>query len=288
MGSTRRSTFVRQIVHADYFSDDVFLGSGSESYGTKARIYLEFDAGRRSKYIVGRLLAVVINAFVTVSLGVLAFGVVRMTQNLGDAVLASVLAALGCWFGWCTLKAQSWLRWMVRNWHAPIRTPHVMRGLRQKKRKANRTNRFRAPASLPTVRFTDVLDIAWTWFLHEFVRRYVRADYRPGDKLIVGYGPSGVLNRLVIAWYPEEYLSSGKILRVFMIISTLLPLLMALGIFGWLSPANFDQQDPPNQVDFFFMVIILLISTWVLLGTQSFLRWMVRNWKTPSNHPAQP
>lgn len=271
MGRSFSEGFVRKIIRADYHLDDELLGGSSGDKSKRARRYLEEDSATRSKYITGRFVAFVFHGFTGVSLGFFGVAVLSRAEGFGHVGLACVILLLACGFLWGALKAQSLMRWMVRNWRTPILARRS--GITQKRRtKTGRTAERPLP---PSVKFSDLFDIVRTWFMSEFVRKYVKAEYRSGDRLIVGYQAA---SRFLIVWYPEEYLSSGKLGRLMMLVTTILPFGLALQVFYGLSPLNYGPGYSPTPLDRYLMAIILYAAAWVFLGTQSFIRWMLRNW----------
>ncbi|MEN2736831.1 hypothetical protein ABCS02_03480 [Microbacterium sp. X-17] len=121
------------------------------------------------------------------------------------------------------------------------------------------------------------MEIGVVWFTSEIIRKMVKADWREGDRT-VGVAGSLPSHNLMIRWHPEEYLTSKKGGRAVMIASTLLPLALALQIIYYLRPSRIVGE--LDAVNCHLLVIILIIAWRVLLNSQSFLRWIVRNWNT--------
>ena len=287
---TWKANFVRKMLRADYRLDDALFGSVADTRGAvnTARRYLEADKARRSKYVGDRCVYLFNNCLVALIFGGLSLGLLLRTTGVTSSALSGndvttglIVAAIlfllfsaSCWFA---LKSHSWLRWMVRYWNAPMMPRKA--GMTQRPGKKFTSNKVRSPAptrwriDVPPVGPSDMLDLAREWFTSEFIRKHIKADYRPGDRVFLLFvrGP---------VWqYPDEYLSDdAKVGRAVMIMTRLLPIALALGVLYGISPSNISSVLPPAS--HLAMAVIYYIGLWMILIGQSFLRWMVRNWDT--------
>ncbi|QIK63699.1 hypothetical protein G7068_11260 [Leucobacter viscericola] len=279
-----RANFARKIIRADYHLDDTFLGGiANDSGDPSAKFYLKLDRAKRGKYITNRFLAVLLHGYSAFSFGLwaaVALGAVFKGDDIdvGVGIVTIAILLLGCLFLWFALRAISWLRWMVRNWRVTQVVPASGSKSKKKPRSTLGNDSIIGQTRLerPRAHPSDVLDIARTWFIQEFVRKHVKADYRPGDSLLIGYFPTST-NRAVIRWYPEEFIDGGKLWRLIMFILTLLPFMLAF----WILCAVLSSLEyffiPVNS---YFYVIVISIMWSVVLGAQGFMRWMIRNWNT--------
>jgi hypothetical protein len=247
------------MIRADYRPTDPLFGPVSETQANdlSARFYLRHDQAGRSRLIANRVLSLVLN---TGAAGVIGSWVVLglwgtledggAGASTADLIVYAVLILVFVMFAWFALKSHSWIRWMVRNWGAP---PMVPRG----------------PVSL---------DIFRVWFTSQFIRKYIKAHYRAGDSVLVGF------HRVAIRFYPEEYLCSGKVWRTTMIGFTLVLVYGALWMLSLLQPASWSADLHPMSSVLLVIFIIALLGG--ILSWQSFLRWMLRHWTAPRETPA--
>lgn len=272
-GRPWREAFVRKMIRADYRGGDKLFGGVDEcSDEHDTRLYLRRDRAGRSKfigdrvfYLVNNTVAAAVFAMLTVA-SIALLGEARSTGGVIGTVVGGVLcSALFMVTAWYALKSSSWLRWMVRNWNAPAFARPRGDALTRAQRLERRAHEPTAPT--PAV----VLEIAGVWFVSEFVRRHVLADYRPGDRVFWGFKGLGRPS-----WdRPEEFLGSGKGWRGFMVLYRLFPLGMSVFLLFTLRPAQHpDGLDPPQ-------IGLALVCAWVALISQSWLRWMLTHWNAP-------
>ncbi|QIM17848.1 hypothetical protein G7066_02530 [Leucobacter coleopterorum] len=195
---------------------------------------------------------------------------------VGDLIFTLICALVGFGFFWSVLKTQSQLRWMVRNWNAATLETAKTGWLKEKRRRLGKlASDWEAP-DVETARADAfvLFDIARVWFWSQFVRVYIKADYRIGDSLIVGQSVGGI-----IKWHPAEYVTIGKAGRIMMIVSTLMPLGLGLALLNVSRVTKLSgvMEDP---VGFYAWAVMTILSGWFVLGSQAFLRWMLRNWNT--------
>jgi len=281
MDKNLRATFARKMIHADYWLDDPLFGPvfGVRDRYHNARLYLRQAKAGRSRFIGNRVLAFVNSSVAAISVGGLGAlglrdaveGSATDNQTFG-VILVVVFLLLGCSFTWSALKSHSWIRWMARNWNAPTVAPRTgITSRKRSERKQERALRSVTRAASSEARLIELLDIAREWFVSEFMRKHVRANYQPGDSLLAGQNLQGWIRQ-----YPEEYLSSAKWWRAFMIGSRLVFLGLALAILDVLRPSNFEGEF--TLIDYYSAAVVGYIALGVSVGSQSFLRWMIRNW----------
>jgi hypothetical protein len=289
------------MIRADYRLNDPLFGAVSRirGNGVNARIYFTLDKVRRSRLVANRLFWLVVNAYgVVIVASMIARWTIRtimgayptaetyLLEMVTLVVLFLVLVTC-CWFA---LKSTSWIRWMVRQWNVD---QTALRGRTRAWRSGAHTSRRttthsssptgQRPRRRPRFRFANLVEIGVVWFLSEIIRKMVKADWRAGDRT-VGVASSVPNSTLMIRWYPEEYLTGDKFGRAIMIVSTLVPMAVALQIIVLTRPSRIvGDLDAANS---HLLVIILIIAWRVLLDSQSFLRWMLRNWNTPVDDDA--
>lgn len=282
MGKSFWANFSRKMIRADYRLDDRLFGSVSHENadGKGARLYLQEDKEGRSKYIGDRAIYLVNNSIAALIAGSLLIQAIghalsTLSSNSWPSDLFGIVLLFLVWylFAWFALKSHSWLRWMVRNWNASIMAPRPGRSPRNRRRRNRRISGApRSRPGVPKVRLVDVLDIARTWFRSEFIRKHIKADYRAGDHVFLGYfwGPG---------WqYPQEYLCDGKTGRLIMIVTRLLPLGLALWGLYLTGPWVIWRGLIP--ISYVLLPVMYAIALWLILISQSFLRWMFRNWNS--------
>lgn len=273
---SRWTLFQRHIVRADYHpSDPLFSPFGASSDVPTALFYLEKDKPWRSKLIAHRVRGCFDAALLTFTFVVLLIAFVGMTFEgaaSAETVFISVIV-VACLVASTSslLKAQSWLRWTVRNWNMPMLAP--------RNRQISVQGHARLSATMRPghhVGMGAVVEIMRVWFFSQFVRVQVKADYRVGDNIfMIAATPqmSGGLRD-----YPEEYLGSGKLWRSMMMLFRVVYLALALTILWVTAPWNWESEPDSDPVGWYFYGIVVMVSLRVAIPSQSFLRWMILNW----------